>query len=453
MRIDLIADPSRQAPAWTLRDRLEKLLGPGYECGVIATTELAAALPNLVVLLVEGDRVAEAREACRRTCLTAPGCIVLAAGAEDAHAELETLLAAGAADLLYLPASDIEMLARIHRAASMAPAHQAAGGGAVDPRLAHVIGHSEPIRRLLMRLPRLSTSDAGIMIFGETGTGKEVFAQAVHRLSDRAGKPWVPINCGAIPVDLMEAELFGHVRGAYTGATSARAGLVEEADGGTLFLDDVDCLSLAAQSKLLRLLQEREFRPVGSNSLRHADIRVVAASNRDLEGEAGRGSFRKDLYYRLTELSFTLPPLRERREDIPPLASHFMRQYARQLRKPMSVMAPQAMRILSRHDWPGNVRELQHTIHRAVLLSPGAMLDQSDFQLGGGAAESAGEASFSGAKARLVRDFERDYIREALARCDGNITTAARESGKHRRAFFALMRKHGIEPPRASART
>lgn len=450
MRIHLIANPSHQASAWALRDRLEKLLAPGYSCDVIADTELAAALPNLAVLLVEGDRVAEARDACRRIFLAAPGCVVLAAGAADGYAQLETLLAAGAADLLYLPASDVEMLARIHRATSMAPTHQAASSGSVDPRLAHVIGHSEPIRRLLMRLPKLSASDAGIMITGETGTGKEVFARAVHRLSDRASKPWVPINCGAIPVDLMEGELFGHVRGAYTSATSSRTGLVEEADGGTLFLDDVDCLSLAAQSKLLRLLQEREFRPVGSNSLRHADIRVVAASNRDLESDAGRGLFRKDLFYRLSALSFTLPPLRERREDIPPLAVHFMQQYAHQLRKPMPGMAPHAMRILSRHDWPGNVRELQHTIQRAVLLSLGAMLDQSDFQLGG-TGDSAGEASFSDAKARVVRDFERNYIRDALARCNGNITSAARESGKHRRAFFELMRKHGIEPSPPSA--
>jgi DNA-binding NtrC family response regulator len=377
---------------------------------------------------------------------------VLAAGVADAHAQLETLLAAGAADLLYLPASDIEVLARIHRATNMAPAHPSTSGGPVDPRLAHVIGHSESIRRLLMRLPKLSASDAGIMISGETGTGKEVFAQAVHRLSDRASKPWVPINCGAIPVDLMEGELFGHVRGAYTSATSSRTGLVEEADGGTLFLDDVDCLPLAAQAKLLRLLQEREFRPVGSNSLRHADIRVVAASNRDLESDAGRGLFRKDLFYRLTALSFTLPPLRERREDIPPLAAHFARQYAHQLHKPMPGITPQALRVLSWHDWPGNVRELQHTIHRAVLLSSGAMLDPGDFQLDG-AGESAGGASFSDAKARVVRDFERGYIRDALARCNGNITTAARESGKHRRAFFELMRKHGIEPPSASARS
>jgi two-component system response regulator GlrR len=342
------------------------------------------------------------------------------------------------------------LVAGFRRATAMATTHQAARGGPVDPRLAHVIGHSEPIRRLLMRLPKLSASDAGIMISGETGTGKEVFARAVHRLSDRASKPWVPINCGAIPVDLMEGELFGHVRGAYTSATSSRTGLVEEADGGTLFLDDVDCLSLAAQSKLLRLLQEREFRPVGSNGLRHADIRVVAASNRDLQSDAARGLFRKDLYYRLTALSFTLPPLRERREDIPPLAAHFMQQYAHQLRKPVQGIAPHAMRILSRYDWPGNVRELQHTIQRAVLLSPGATLDQADFQLGG-AGESAGEASFSDAKARVVRDFERDYIRDALARCNGNITCAARASGKHRRAFFELMRKHGIEPPPASA--
>ena len=444
MRIDLIASEPGQLSALALKHRLSRLLPSVDQCAVLSDVKVDATSSELVILLVDGGNIVQACQTCLQVCTDARRCIVLAAGNEGMHAQLESLHAVGATDLLYLPISDIELAVRVRRALSRISVPTCTDASALDPRLNHVIARSESFRQLLARLPTLAACNAGVLILGETGTGKEVFAHALHNLSGRAAKPWVPINCGAIPIDLVESELFGHMRGAYTTATTSRAGLVEAAEGGTLFLDDVDCLPLAAQVKLLRLLQEREYRPVGSNTLRRADIRVIAASNRDLAREILRGAFRQDLYYRINVLSLTLPPLRERREDIAALVLHFIEVYARQLHKPVPELAPQALRYLVQHHWPGNVRELQHTIERAVLLSNSSVLGAEDIQVDGAPAFEA-NATFRNAKAHVVRRFEREYIEGLLARCNGNITTAAREAGKHRRAFFELMRKHGIK--------
>jgi two-component system response regulator GlrR len=446
LRIELItADPARPA-AMLMQQRLRRSLAAGDEC-VMAVSGHAQS-SDLLVLLVDPDNLAACGRTCSQAQLQAPGCAVLAVGESTVHEQLETLLGSGATDLLYLPVSDSELGTRVRRALGRAPvaaasARPLAETPVLDARLKHMVGCSPAFVELLAQLPTLAGCDAGVLILGETGTGKEVFAQALHYLSARAAKPWVPINCGAIPTELIESELFGHLRGAYTTAHASRSGLVEEAAGGTLFLDDVDCLPLAAQTKLLRLLQEREYRAVGSNTLRHADIRVIAASNRDLGQQAQRGLFRQDLYYRLNVLSLSLPPLRERREDIAALARHFVQQFARQRQRPSLVLAPQALSKLMRYDWPGNVRELQHVIERAVLLSSGALLQAADMAIDAAAEEP--DATFQGAKARVVERFERDYIERLLLQCNGNITQAARHAGKHRRAFFELIRKHGIE--------
>jgi two-component system response regulator GlrR len=448
MLFDLFATAPRLPLALAMQERLLPLLAAGDRCAIRTYAEAAdpaVPLPQLAVLLVEDGSLREAREACWRICLKKPDCVLLAAGMTGVHSPLEDMLSVGATDLLYLPVSDSEFAMRIRRALGMQAAWAGAGDEPVDPRLQHVIAHSDALRQLLVRLPSLAACDAGVLILGETGTGKEVFAQALHDLSGRAGRCWVPINCAAIPIDLVEGELFGHERGAYTNANASRAGLIEEAEGGTLFLDDVDGLPLPAQAKLLRLLQEREYRRVGANAVRHADIRVIATSNRDLAHEAAQGRFRQDLYYRLNVLSFTLPPLRERREDIAALATHFTRRYARQLRKPVAGLAPQSLRQLTWHHWPGNVRELQHTIERAVVLADSPVLLPHHLALDGGADPAPPPATLREAKQQIVCRFEREYIQDVLARCDGNITRAAREAGKHRRAFFELMRKHGIK--------
>ena len=300
----------------------------------------------------------------------------------------------------------------------------------------------------LERIPVVAGCDAGVLILGETGTGKELCAQAVHYLSARAAHPWVAVNCGALPADLVEAELFGHVRGAFTHAHESRIGLVAQAAGGTLFLDEVDSMPPLAQVKLLRFLQEKEFRPVGSSRCHRADVRVIAASNVNLAQLAARGTFRGDLYYRLNVLTLTLPALRQRAEDVLPLAQHFIAHFAREFQRPVSALSEAARRAIMAYDWPGNIRELQHAIERGVLLAPGREVLAEDLGIGAEVppdAAQGGPTSFQVAKARAVEIFERDYIERLLARHGGNITHAADAAAKNRRAFWQLIRKHGID--------
>jgi DNA-binding NtrC family response regulator len=321
-----------------------------------------------------------------------------------------------------------------------------------ESSLRDVIGNAPAFAKQVARLRTIAACAAGVLILGETGTGKEVFCRAIHYQSERAGKPLVAVNCGAIPHELIESELFGHVRGAYTTAHASREGLVQEAEGGSLFLDDVDCLPPAAQVKLLRFVEEKEYRPVGSSAVRRADVRVIAASNRDLGTLAARGDFRSDLFYRLNVLTLALPPLRERREDIVPLAQHFALHFARELQRPARELSAAALHKLMVHTWPGNVRELRHVIERTLLLAPGPSIDADDIQITG-AVEMSPATTFQEMKARVIEDFERSYIEALLSRTHGNVTHAALAAGKNRRAFFELIRKHGITPERFRSAT
>jgi DNA-binding NtrC family response regulator len=247
----------------------------------------------------------------------------------------------------------------------------------------------------------------------------------------------------------VENELFGHVKGAYTAAHAPRSGLVREAEGGTLFLDDVDCLPLSAQVKLLRFVQEREYRAVGSNQVQHADVRIIAAGNLRLPQLVARGEFRQDLYFRLNVLTLNMPSLRERIDDIPALAEHFVRRFSERHGRRVLRFTSAAIDKLMGYDWPGNVRELQHAMERAVLLAPGPELSADDVEIGGATTRcGAAAATFRSAKAHVVRQFERGYIERLLVSCGGNVTQAAQQAGKNRRAFFELMKKHDI----ASAR-
>src|SRR5262249_21587410 len=313
--------------------------------------------------------------------------------------------------------------------------------------LERLIGKSSVFRKEIEKIPRLARCDASVLIAGETGTGKELCASAIHYLSARAGHPFVPVNCGAIPVELMENELFGHYRGAYTGADTSRAGMISEANGGTLFLDEIDCLPAAAQVKLLRFLQKKEYRALGSTKTNQADVRVIAASNTDLRGAIMSGRLRQDLYYRLNVLSLHLPPLRVRREDIPLLARHFLTKYAHEFDRPEKDFSPGALRKLTRYDWPGNVRELENLVERAVVLSESQIIHSNDLDL---PQENVRVAitlpvSFQEAKARCVAQFESDYVQELLRLHQGNITKAAQSARKDRRAFWQLIRKHKID--------
>jgi len=332
-----------------------------------------------------------------------------------------------------------------------------------------LVGSSEPFQRVLRKVPRLASSDATVLITGETGTGKELVAKAIHRRSARSTAPFIPVNCGALPEDLVENELFGHARGAFTGASGPGKGLLAEAEGGTLFLDELNSLSLSAQAKLLRFLQNREYRLLGSTRLLHADVRIIAATNVDLAREIAAGSFRADLYHRLHVLSVEMPPLRVRREDVSELAEHFARIFGSQYGKEGVRFSETAVECLMRHDWPGNVRELQSVIERAVLLAPDLELQDDDIGLsaaspGSTAATEAppsappcgpqvpiGHEIFRDAKEKMVRQFERRYLVQVMAAVDGNVSRAARLAGMQRRDFQRLLRKHDVRraQPRA----
>jgi len=310
--------------------------------------------------------------------------------------------------------------------------------------LPQLLGESPAFLAEIRKIPLLAQCDVNVLISGETGTGKELCARAIHYLSPRAGRPFIAVNCGAIPVELVENELFGHERGAFTDASTAQGGLIHEAEGGTLFLDEIACLPLLAQVKLLRFLQDKEYRRLGSTKTQQGDVRVVAAMNIDLEEAVREGKLRQDLYYRLNIIPLVLPPLRERREDIPLLARYFLAKYAARLNKDVTDCSPDVMQLLVLYEWPGNVRELEHTIERAVVLSEQAVIHKADLILPR-VATAAHQDSFQEAKAKVIAQFERTYIQGLLLAHQGNITKAARAAQKNRRAFWQLMRKHLLD--------
>jgi DNA-binding NtrC family response regulator len=309
--------------------------------------------------------------------------------------------------------------------------------------LKQLVGESRALLDEIGKIPRVARCDASVLIHGETGTGKEMFARAIHFLSPRSAKPFSPVNCGALPVDLVENELFGHEPGAFTGAGASSVGLLRQTDGGSLFLDEVDCLPLLAQVKLLRFLQEREFRPLGAHRSCRVDVRVITASNANLEQAVKQGRFRQDLYFRLNVVALHLPPLRERKEDIPLLAEHFVGKYASAFDAPARGLTKAAVQKLILYEWPGNVRELENVIERAVVLSPQTLLRAEDIQLSTEVAVKTDE-SFQSLKAKMIAQFERGYIQDLLRAHNGNITRAAHAAGKHRRALWEIMRKHNI---------
>jgi DNA-binding NtrC family response regulator len=310
----------------------------------------------------------------------------------------------------------------------------------------HFIGQAPAFLAAVEKIPLVADCDAGVLLTGETGTGKELFARAIHYTSSRANRPFLPVNCGAIPADLFENEMFGHEPGAFTDARHSRRGLIAEAEGGTLFLDEVDSLAPSAQVKLLRFIQDGQYKPLGSTVSRQADVRLIAASNKDLRERMQSGSFRADLFYRLNVVSLQLPPLRERREDIIPLAFHFLETAAWRYRRPVVSLSKGAIHKLVSYSWPGNVRELENTVHHAVILTSRNVISAQKIKLGSDDHLSATQPreSLKVAKARVVAEFEQNYLRELLTMCDGNISRAAREADKDRRTFFGLLKKYGL---------
>jgi two-component system response regulator AtoC len=308
-----------------------------------------------------------------------------------------------------------------------------------------VIAQSRAMREALEMVGRVADRPTTVLVTGESGTGKEVIARALHRASPRAARPFVAVNCAAIPESLIESELFGHVRGAFTGATADKSGLFEQADGSTLLLDEIGELPLALQPKLLRALQEGEIRRVGDARTRRVDVRVVAATARDLEAEVRAGRFREDLFYRLNVVTIRLPALRDRPEDIAPLARQFVAQLGHRFGRVLT-LAPEATAWLERQPWPGNVRQLENAIERAAVLSDGGALEPADFASDrGSGVVGPGEGARTGTLRDAVESAERDAIRAALAAAGGNRRTAASRLGVSLRTLFYKMSKLGLD--------
>jgi two-component system response regulator AtoC len=330
-----------------------------------------------------------------------------------------------------------------------------------------IIGASRPMRRLLEATTRVAGRDVTVLVRGETGTGKEFVAELLHAQSTRSKNPLVRFNCAALPAELADAELFGHVRGAFTGATTGRPGFFAQADGGTLILDEIGELPLAVQAKLLRVLQEGEIQPVGSGRIDKVDVRVVASTNRDLAAEAKTGVFREDLYYRLAVVELMVPPLRDRKDDIPALAAEFARRYGDRFGLGTIELEPALVDALVRADWPGNVRQLENTIARLAALSAGGVIGLADYQAATGEALPAAPAVFEAHDAgdehtngaapdarngpslkEQVEAFERGLVARALEATGGNQSEAARRLGVSRVTLIDKMKKYGLGPKR-----
>ncbi len=318
-------------------------------------------------------------------------------------------------------------------------------------------GSSPAIRRVTKLIEAVAPSSATVLICGESGTGKEVVARAIHTRSPRREKPMVAVNCSALSETLLESELFGYTRGAFTGAVNDHKGLFEAGHGGTLFLDEIGDMPLPMQAKLLRVLQEGEVRPVGSTRTIQVDVRVLAATNADLEEKCREGRFRSDLYYRLNVVRLDLPPLRERGEDVQLLATHFLRKAAAALAKQYQGIDSEAMRALQAYAWPGNVRELENAVERAAILSHGPEIGLADLppnvagqpRVGGNGSSATHESGLCGlpfaeAKTQIVERFERTYVRQLLEK-EGSVAAAARAAGLDRANFRRLMRRHNLQ--------
>ncbi|HSN29123.1 MAG TPA: sigma-54 dependent transcriptional regulator [Kofleriaceae bacterium] len=372
-----------------------------------------------------------------------------------AYASADSAIAAmkqGAYDYLTKPFQVDEINAVINRALekkslveeNLALRERVAGRA----RLANLLGKSRSMQKVFELISKIHSARTSVLITGESGTGKELVARALHTEGARAKMPFVAVNCGAIPEELMESELFGHKKGAFTGAIADKPGLFQEASGGTLFLDEIGELSLGLQVKLLRALQERKVKPVGATEEAEIDVRVVAATNRDLETEVARGAFRADLYYRLNVIEVRLPPLRQRREDIPLLAEHFLRRFATEHGRDLR-FSPEALRQLERYDFPGNVRELENIIERAVALAPNNTIgpeDLPDERVTKPGVELPAQFPPEGVDLeRLVSDYEREWVTRALEEAGGIRKRAAALLGVSFRSLRYRLEKLGID--------
>jgi DNA-binding NtrC family response regulator len=306
-----------------------------------------------------------------------------------------------------------------------------------------IIGQSEPMRKIEEVMLKVSPTDTTVLISGESGTGKELVARAIHRHSSRKDKPFVVVDCGSLVENLFESELFGHVKGSFTGATATKYGRLELANGGTVFFDEIGNISMNVQTKLLRVLQEREVTKVGSTQVIKVDVRVIAATNRDLQKAAQAGTFREDMFYRLSVVPITLPPLRERRDDIPLLANYFLKKYNQKRKKNVNAISTKAMKALVEHDWPGNIRELENAIERAVVLTENDTIEPSDLLYYGLNASTIPEPDMD--RPRRLADVEKEHIARTLKMFGGHKGKTAKWLGIDRKTLRSKLRRYDID--------
>jgi DNA-binding NtrC family response regulator len=412
----------------------------------LSTLARSGAQLILAHMAVGGERALTFFRWLRESSLSIPVLAVLPETTDHEH--LQTI--AGAVDdFMFSPLKEEELKLRLSRMLQPpAPELQQIGRRLTEEMgLAQLVGSHPGFLRATEEVRLFARSKAPIIVSGETGTGKELFAHAIHSLSDRAKGPFIPVDCGTLPEQLAENELFGHRRGAFTDARSDQKGLAGMAEGGTLFLDEIDSLSLVVQSKLLRFLQEGTYRALGSDRFMPGDVRIIAATNRSIEECVREGKFRSDLYFRLSVLRLHLPALRNRPGDVPLLARHFVDNECATKRCERKILSAASLRRLEAHHWPGNVRELANAIERAIVCCSGRTILPAHISLAGQTGDLEPEdnpTSLLAAKRNLVASFERAYIEELLAKHGGNVTRAAREAGKERRAFGRLMRKYDI---------
>jgi two-component system response regulator GlrR len=419
-----------------------RLQAAGYavtavESGEAALAALAVARPQVVVtdLRMQGMDGMGLFEAVHRDSPSLPVVILTAHGTIP---EAVTATRRGVYSFLTKPFEPkvlLDTVAQAMRLSSPTPS------GQTEEWRAEIITRSSGMEDLLAQARRVAASDASVCIFGQSGTGKELLARAIHRASARREAPFVAVNCGAIPEGLLESELFGHKKGSFTGAVSDRRGLFQAAQGGTLFLDEVGDMPLPLQVKLLRALEERKIRPVGSHESFDVDVRVISATHRKLEERIAAGEFREDLFYRLNVVKLYIPALAERREDIPLLASHFLTRLAERYRRGSLSFSPEAMSLLVSAPWPGNVRQLLNVIEQAVALAPTEVMPESLVRQ----ALDAGDTTLTPLD-EARKAFERDYLVRILKITGGNVTKAARLAGRNRTEFYRLLERHSLEP-------
>ena len=420
-----------------------RLSAAGYavqtaESGEQALAQLAVSQPQVVItdLRMEGMDGMTLFERIHGSMPTLPVIILTAHGTiPDAVAATQR----GVFSFLTKPFDGKDLLAQVEQALKLTGGMPLAG----EPEAwrAGIVTRSQRMEEVLRQARLVAASDASVLIYGESGTGKELFAKAIHRASARAAGPFMAVNCAAIPENLLESELFGHAKGAFSGAVVAHRGLLQAAQGGTLFLDEIGDMPLVLQAKLLRVLQDRAVRPVGSTGMVPVDVRIISATHRDLAESIRSGAFRPDLYYRLNVVSFALPPLSERREDIPLLCAHFVEQLARRYNKPARNFAPEALELLVNASWPGNVRQLLNVVEQAVALSTSPVIPASLVQQ---ALRDDNTLMVSLDEAR--RAFEHDYLVRLLKATTGNVAQAARMAQRNRTEFYKLLQRHNLSP-------